>query len=262
MLRWEFILLIDRLALLSGLTEEDRKHVVSGLESDVPYSSIPDLPCNVEFRKFLQIDAAEEAGDDSTVITASSEASDEDSNTHEEDQKMPATDGSKSERSDEQVKENGKVAPMEGGLKRPPQTEPSRKGTQARELPTRKHADKTVQEEQKDPSKDTKKRKAASREQAREGHANKKKRQPGQVATKEHDVVTSKRVGVCCALELCRSIVTEVYLSENEEGKEANGTNCSVCSGLFHYRLPVPSGRNIILYEVLQAQSGFMCRRT
>ena len=227
MLRWEFILLIDRLALLNGLTEEDRKHVVRGLKSDVPYSSIPILPCNDDFRKFLQIDDAEEASDDgSNSITASSEASDEDNIPPQEGQKMLVTDGSKSD---------GKVSPTEGVIKRPPQTEPSRKGSQARELPTRKHADRTVQEEQKEPSKDMKKRKGASCEQATEDHPNKKKRPTGQVATNEHDVVMNKRVGVCCALQLCLSIVTEVYPSENEEGEEANGTNCSVCSGLFHY---------------------------
>jgi hypothetical protein len=49
-------------------------------------------------------------------------------------------------------------------------------------------------------------------------------------------VAKSTAGGLCCALELCRSIETkQVYLSGNEEGQDANGTNCIVCKALFHY---------------------------
>ena len=71
---------------------------------------------------------------------------------------------------------------------------------------------------------------------ARRNGPNKNNSFPEQETTKPHDVAKSAAGGLCCALELCRSFGTKkVYVSGNEAGKDANGTNCIGCKSLFHY---------------------------
>ena len=110
---------------------------------------------------------------------------------------------------------------------------------------TGKHAEKKEEDNQKmAATENSKKRQGLSSKPTRDGQ-NKKARpngrnrnnsEPEQIPTKPHDVAKSTAGGLCCALELCRSFETKkVYLSGNEEGQDANGTNCIVCKSLFHY---------------------------
>ncbi|MCK7498630.1 MAG: hypothetical protein MZW92_54430 [Comamonadaceae bacterium] len=110
---------------------------------------------------------------------------------------------------------------------------------------TGKYVEKNEEDNQKmAATENSKKRQGLTSEPPREGQ-NKKARpngpnrnnsEPEQIPTKPHDVAKSTAGGLCCALELCRSIETKkVYLSGNKEGKDANGTNCIGCKSLFHY---------------------------
>ncbi|MCK7498635.1 MAG: hypothetical protein MZW92_54455 [Comamonadaceae bacterium] len=265
MLRWEFIILIDRLALLSGVTVDERYRVFACMKEHyrLPYASYSECIRTENFEFYPLAYGEDESSNDGAIHTDSGgdlamlacsavasmpplsdggmhEQEDGDS-TDEEAQKKPARDVDSADEDDRKMpaldttgkyvekneEDNQKMAATENSKKRQGLTsEPPREG---------------------------------QNKKARPNKPNRNNSEPEQIPTKPHDVAKSTAGGLCCALELCRSIETKkVYLSGNEEGQDANGTNCIGCKSLFHYCLLVRARRKPVLYELLQEHT---CQR-